>query len=820
MGTLLHDLKQSFRSLRGSLGFTITAVAALAIGIGANTAIFSVISAVLLRPLPYPDPDRVVVLLQTFESGSGRGMSPSKFNLWRERASMLQDIAGYRYSAMNLSGSDHAEQVQVGQVTAAYFRLFGLPVAKGRAFTADEDRPEGKRVAVLSDTLWTRLFGADPNILGKTISLRGNSYEVIGVVAAGFKTEVDPPADVYLPFQVDPHSADHSEYFTAAARLRPGVTLNMVRAQLQLVVNEFRRIYPGSGIVGPKDGFSVQPMWEALVSNVRSSLLVLAGAVGFVLLIACANVASLLLVRATGRRREIAIRVAVGAGRGRIIRQLLTESVVLSAVGGILGLFLGSVGIRALLAMNTGDIPRIGAHASYVAMDWRVLVFTAIVSLTTGILFGLVPAFQASRADLSVTLKESGGCSGSGMRHNKVRSLLVVSEMTLALVLLIGAGLLIRTFIALRSVNPGFESHHLLTMRMSLSDARFEKTSAVAQLVHDGVERIRALPGVVSVGAACCVPVEGAYALRFIIVGRPLNGPSHGGGGWLNVSSGYFDALKIPILRGRAFLDSDRLGAAPVVIINQTMALKYWSKGDPLNDRLIIGRGLGPEFEEAPRQIIGVVGDVHNRGLVSDPLPTMYVPTAQLNDGVTALLTRVEPIAWMIRTRGEPLSSSAAIQQELRQASGGLPVASIRSMDEVVSRSMAREDFTMLVLTAFASSALLLAAIGIYGLMAYSVEQRRQEIGIRMALGAETAKVRNMVVAQGMALALMGVAIGIAAAFGLTRILASFLFRVTTWDPATFVVVPLLLSAVALFAVWFPARRATRIDPIDALRYE
>jgi predicted permease len=566
----------------------------------------------------------------------------------------------------------------------------------------------------------------------------------------------------------------------------------------------------------------VQPLEDTIVSDVRSSLLILVGAVSFVLLIACANIANLLLARATGRKREIAIRAALGAGRVRIIRQLLTESLTLAVAGGAVGLVLGIIGVRALLAVNPGNIPRIGEHGAAVTVDWRVLAFTLAASLLSGILFGLIPALDASRADLSATLKESSGRSGTGLRQNKARSVLVISEMALALVLLIGAALLVRTFVALRSVNPGFSSHNVLTMQMSLTGPRFEKTAGVAQLIRDGTQRLDAVPGVAAAGVTCCLPLEGGYGLPFNIVGRPTsNGPYTGGAGWRTISPGYFDVFQIPVLRGRDFNDRDVAGAAPVAIINEAMARKFWDKGrDPLRDQIIIGKGVGPEFDEPPRQIIGVVGDVRDGGLNRDPQPVMFIPFAQVKDGITALNARIRPITWIVRTHMTPATLSAVIQNELRQASVGLPVATVRTMDEVVLRSTARQDFNMLLLTIFGCSALLLAAIGIYGLMAYSVEQRTQEIGIRIALGAESGRVRNMVVGQGMRLALIGVALGLVAAFGLTRLLATFLFGVKPSDPVVFVTVPVLLSAVALIATWLPARRATKIDPVDALRYE
>ena len=549
MEELLKDFKHSLRAFRQSPAFTIAAIAALAIGIGADTAIFSVINAVLLRPVPYPDSDRVVMFTNTFPGGEGGGASPTKFNVWRQQTSAFEDVSAYRFGPINLTGVDQPEQVQSAQTSTSYFRLFGYPIQRGRTYTPDEDRPSGNRVAVISDALWKRRFGGDTEIIGKTLSLGGNTYEVIGIAAPGYRTEVDPPTEVWIPFQLDPNAVDQGNYFNVAGRLKPGITLGVAKAQLKMVAEEFRRKYPGA--LGPQNGFSAQRMQDALIGNIRPSLYIFAGAVSFVLLIACANVANLLLVRATRRKREIAIRAAVGAGRGRIIKQLLTESVTLSLAGGVVGLIVGTIGIRALLAVNPGNIPRIGPHAAYVGIDWRVLTFTVLVSLLTGVLFGLIPALQASRADLSVTLKESSGRSGTGFRQNKARSLLVISELTLALILLVGAALLIRTFLALRTVNPGFDSHNVLTMRMSINGPQFQRTSAVAQLIRDGVDRLRALPGVAVATSGCCVPLEGGYGLPIVIVGRPLtNGPFHGGGGWYSVSPGFFEAFKIPILRG------------------------------------------------------------------------------------------------------------------------------------------------------------------------------------------------------------------------------------------------------------------------------
>ncbi len=564
----------------------------------------------------------------------------------------------------------------------------------------------------------------------------------------------------------------------------------------------------------------MQTLQEMIVRNVRSSLWILVGAVAFVLLIACANVANLLLVRATVRQREIAIRSAIGAARGRIARQLITESTALSLLGGACGLILGVIGIRALLALNPGNIPRVGAGGDAVGVDQRVLAFTGVVSVLTGLVFGLFPALRAARIDLSATLKESAGRSATGFRHNKTRAALVISEVSLALILLVGAALLIRTYIALRAVDPGFDPRNVLTMRMSLTGARFERAATVAQLMRDGRERLEALPEVEAAAASCCVPLQGGFGLPFIIEGRPLDGPGHGGGSFTPISANYFNVFKIPLLRGRYFTEQDTTGATGVVIINQALARQYWPEGNPIGERLTIGRGLGPGMEQPPAEIVGVVGDVRDGSLNRDPNPIMYIPWAQLPDAHSANLLSITSLAWVVRTRTEPVTLSEAIQKQLGDASGGLPVARLRVMDDVVSQSTARSDFNMLLLTIFAGSALILAAIGVYGLMAYSVQQRTQEMGVRLALGADASQVRNMVIRQGMTLVLIGVIIGVASAFGLARVMTTFLFGVTPRDPLVFIAVPLVLAAVAWLGVWLPARRAARVDPVLALRVE
>ena len=816
--SFLRDLKHSLRMFVQNPAFTLAAVAALTLGIGTNIAIFSVVNAVLLKPVALLDPDRIVIFMNTSPDGSGQAASPAKFQHYRRQTDVVQDVAAFNTGIVNYTGGSVTEQLRSARVSADFFRLFGAPVARGRTFSADEDLPSGPRVVVLSERFWTTRFDSSPDVIGKTISLSGEPYTVVGVLGSFDFREFGPPPQVWIPFQLDPNTTDQGHYFRVAGRLKPGVTLDRARARLNLSANEFRARFPNA--LGPKNSFSVEPIREALVRNVRTSLLVITGAVSFVLLIACANVANLLLARAAGRRREIAIRSAIGGSRGRIVSQLLTESVLLSLAGGLLGLALGWVGIRALLSINTAGLPRVGVGGVLVGIDGTVLAFTLIVSVATGVLFGLIPAIQSARTDLISALRE-GGRSGTGFRQNMARSILVVTEVALALVLLIGSALLIRTAVALAHVNPGFDAHNILTLQMSMTGPQFQKAEAVEQLVRSGVERLGALPGVVTASATCCVPLEGGYGLPFIVVGRPLdNGPYHGGGGWMTISPGYFEVFRIPVKRGRTFTERDDSHATPVVVINEAMARQYWPKKDPLNDRLIIGRGVMREFADEPeRQIIGIVGDTRDGGLNSDPQPMMFIPQAQVPDAANALNVRLTPIAWVVRTRMAPMAMSTAIQEQLRQATG-LPVADVRSMDEVVSLSTSREQFNMWLMTVFGCAALLLAAIGIYGLMAYAVEQRTQEIGIRLALGAQGAQVRRMVVLQGMGLALTGGVIGVAAAFGLARLVSSLLFGVTARDPLVFAGMPVLLGAVALVAVWLPARRASRVDPIVALRYE
>jgi predicted permease len=818
METLVNDLKYALRMLRQSPGFTATAVAALALGIGANTAIFSVVNAVLLRPLPYPQPDRIVQIIHIAPNGRFGGASIPKYNLWRETTGVLEDVAAYDVGGpgMNLTGGDRPEQVQGIRVSHEYFSLFGARAIVGRTFSTEEDRPGGGRVAVISSGLWKRHFGGDPGVIGKPLLLGAEPYTIVGVLSPDFSPAT--PTDLWLPVQADPNSVDQAHYFQAAARLKPGVTLAQANAAMGVAAARFRAKFPQAIRQGIT--FGVESLQERTVQNIRPTLLILLGAVGFVLLIACANVANLLLARANRRGHEMAIRAAIGAGRWRIVRQLLTESTVLATIGGVLGLAIGLAGVRALVAINPGGIPRIGKDGAGIAADWNVLLFTLLVALLTGILFGLVPALQASRPDLQSTLKESGARAGSGVRQNRARGLLVVTEMALAIVLLTGAGLLIRSFVALRSVPPGFDRHNVLTMESSFTGTKYTRTAQVVTFTRQALERIQALPGVESAALASSLPLEPNFGLGFNIEGRPQDSPlASGGTSWRYATARYFEVFRIPILRGRAFTDRDEGGAPGVVIINETLARQFFKDQDPLGQRITIGRSMGPAFAEPPREIVGVCADARDLGLDSDPGNILYVPLAQIRDGVMALNNRIVPLKWAVRTHNDPFALSAAVKREVESVAD-LAVANIRTMEQVTAASTATSEFNTTLLGIFAFLAILLASIGLYGLMAYSVQQRTVEFGIRLALGADFGGLRNMVLRQAMALALTGIAIGLVAARFLTRLMATLLYGVKPNDPLIFATVAGVLAVVALFAAYIPARRALRIDPIVALRYE
>jgi putative ABC transport system permease protein len=816
----LQDVRFGLRVLRKNPGFTAVALLTLALGIGANTAIFSVVDAVLLKPLDAPEPDRVVIFIDSTKQGSGPLAADIEFNLWRKQTTVFEDVSGYRSASYYLTGVAQPQRVDAMLVTEGYFGLFGLPIAQGRSFTSDEELGRGRlfengRVAVLSDGFWRTAFGGDSHILGKVISLSGNPYEVVGILAPHVQTETPEEPDVWLPFPMSLNSSNQVHYFQAVGRLRAGVTLAMANSQLRLMTQEFRREYPNTVSAKRGDVYSVERMRDSIVRNVRMSLMALAAAVCFVLLIACANAASLLLARAASRTREMAIRTALGATRGRIIRQLLTESILLSAAGALLGLGLGLAGVHALLRLVPSSIPRIAANGSNVTMDWRVLSFTVAIALTTGLLFGLIPALSASRTDPNRGLNQSGDRAGVRLTQCRARSLLVITETSLALVLLIVAVLLTRTLVALRSVNPGFDAHNVVTTETPL-DPKLLRSSGVDPIAQNAFERLEDLPGVESAAFTSLLPLGGDFnSLPIDIAGRPLDGKAQGFGRRMFISPGYFRVLKIPLLRGRVFTEADRTDSPPVAIINQTMARQLWRGGDALGSQVIIGKGLGPNLEEPPRQIVGIVGDVRDNGLGLPPQPSVFVPGAQRAGAGWAN----DAVAWVIRTEVQSPSLNAAIQNALRQTTG-LPIPPLRSMKEVIAKSTGSQSFNVLLMSIFGGTALLLAAIGIYGVMAYFVVQRTHEIGIRMALGAERNDVLRMVLASGAKLALIGIGIGIAVGFGLTRFLSSMLFGILPADPMTFTLAPLGLLVVALLACWIPARRAMRVDPMVALRHE
>ena len=823
MQTLLADVRHSFRVLIKSPGFTLIAILALALGIGANTAIFSVIDQVLLNPLPFKDSERIMSVQRKFLNGNGSSISIPKFMTWKQ-CQAFQSFAGYDFGSvsMNLGTGDRPNPVNGLRVTADFFNVFGVSPMIGRTFTPQEDLPNAGKFTVLTYNLWKNRLGGDRDIVGKAISINSEHFVVLGVLPEDFRP--DPPTDLYFPEQFDPNSTNQGHIYYVAGRLKPGASIDSANAEIAVLADQFRHSHPE--VMDKSESAIVMPLRVAIGGEIKLVLLVLGGAVGFVLLIACANVANLLLARAAGRQREIAIRTAMGASRGRIVRQLLTESVILGLAGGVAGLIMGSVGVRALLALSPGNIPRINdpehSAGTLALMDWRMLVFLFAISLLTGLLFGLLPALRVSHFDVNAALKESSGRSGTGLRHGRIRAMLVVSEVAIAVLLLAGATLMIRTFMGLRSVETGFDAHNVLTLRTAISGGRYSSTAQVASLIQQATDRIQVLPGVNSVGAAVILPVEGSSIdLPFSIEGRqPKEGQWEGDEYWRFVSPGYFEALRIPVLRGRLFTRTDTASSDRVVIINEAFAKKFWPNQDALGQRMLIGKGLGPEFDDPPRQIIGIVGSVTEASLNGGKVPVMYVPHSQVSDGLTKLGASLLPLSWVIRTNADPFSVAAAARHEFETLDAQLAPSHVVTMEQLISESTVQQNFSTLLLTVFAGLALLLAAVGIYGLMAYSVQQRTQEIGIRMALGANRAKIMTMILNQGARLAGIGTVIGLGGAYALTRFLSKFLFGVKTNDPMAFSIVAVTLVAITLLAGAVPARRATRVDPMVALRQE
>jgi putative ABC transport system permease protein len=822
MSTFLNDVSYAFRTLKANAGFTAVAVAALALGIGANTAIFTVVDSVMLAPLPYKDSERMVRVGRKFPTGNAYSNSIPKYMAWRNN-DVFQAMTLYEQGGlgMNLGSGDHPEQVKASHVSQHYFQVFGAPPAIGRTFSEAEDLPHGAQVAVLSDRLWKNRLGGDPQIIGRIILLNNQPYAVIGIMPKSF--ESDPPMDLWLPLQADPASTNQGHYLAAAARLKPDVSIEQARGAMKVLGERYRAQF--SLWMDPAESVAVVPMKDSMVENVRLALLILLGAVGFVLLIACANVANLLLARAAVRQRELAIRAAIGASRWHVVRQLLTESVILAGMGAVLGFVVGALGVRALLMAAPGNIPRLtqteGLHQTLPLLDWRMAAFTLGIAALTAILFGIFPALSFSNPDLASTLKE-GGRSGGGTLGKRSRSFLVITEVALALVLVTGATLLIRTFSGLRSANPGVNPHNVLVLETSLGGGSYDSTAKVDQLVRQVTQRVEAIPSVQATASAIMLPMNGNDVdLPFTIAGRPAPKAGYEGDEqWRSISPHYFQALQIPLLRGRVFSESDSGGAPAVVVINQAMVKKYWKDQDPIGQVMVIGHGLGPQFEDAPRQVIGVVGTVRETGLDAVDQGVMYLPQAQVPEGMTKLANGLIPLSWAVRTAGDPMALRSAMEREIHAVDGMLTVAHVRTMDQMVSDSLSRQNFNALLLTVFAGIALLLAAIGIYGLMSYSVEQRLQEIGVRVALGATRADVLRLMVWQGMKLAVIGIVLGLGAAYGATRLLASLLFGVKSDDPYTFAAVAAMVAVVAAAASMVPARRAAGVSPSVALRHQ
>ena len=812
----MHDLRLAVRALGAAPIVSAVAILSFALGIGANTAVFSILNAILLKPLPYLDADRLVLLGYTFSGASVSLVSETKLNVWKEQAGAWQEVAALRTRRLNLVDRAQTEQLLALQTNIDFLTLFGARAALGRIFNAAEDRPGGDRVALLADGFWRRRFGADPRIVGRQLLLDGRTTTVVGVLDASVDTAIfNATADVWIPLQLDANSADHPPSLIAVARLIPGATISRAQAQARLAGEAFHRRFPQAS--GPSDTFTVVPFQSAMVRNARASLFVLTGAVAFVLLIACANIANLMLIRGSVQRREIAIRVALGASRWQIVRRFVAESLMLAFVGGCLGLVFGPASMRMLLALNPTDLPRLGPDAGGVVTDWRVLAFTFVFTTTTGLVCGVGPALRLSRGDHLAPIGNAPR-SGATVSERHIRGILAIGEMALALVLLIAASLLIRTFAALNQVDRGYDPSGVMTLRVGLSNPRFAKTSEVERFIHAAIQRVTALPGVVSAAATRTLPLESDWRTSIRIASQPLEERSPTIVSYRIVSAEYFKVLGIPILRGRALTNDDGPGATPVAIINQAMAQRYWHSGDALNDRIIAFPGRVPDDEPA-RQVIGIVGNARDgMPLDQDDRPTVYVPLAQLLDRESAAQASAA-LAWVIRTRGESSALTRSIQREIAEASGDQPVTDVRSMSQLAARAIAPTTFSMTVLIVFGACALLLAGVGLYGVIAYTVQQRAYEIAVRLAMGARWHDIRNMVLVDGLKLASWGVALGVSIAAALAGTLTALLFGVMPRDLVTFASASGLLCIVALVAVWVPARRASMIDPVEALRH-
>jgi putative ABC transport system permease protein len=809
--TLRQDARFGVRMLRKNPGFTVVAVLTLALGIGANTAIFAVAYGVLWRPLPFPEPDRIVQLAESYKGATDEmDVTFKQLEDLRQYNQPFEQIAGYSDAGFNLATESQAEHVRGMPASANYFAVLGVRPTLGRDFLSEEDQGDGRHVVILSHSLWVRRFGGDTGVVGKSVSLNGESYAVIGVMPAHFDPRAnsdlshDLPVDLWIPLALVAKTAGSGENIAVIARLRRDVTLAQLRSQMDIITRNFRVTYPGD--VGPRSAMSFEPYQNMLGLGVRPFLFVLLGAIGFVLLIACANVANLLLARGAGRGREIAVRMAVGASRGRLIRQLLTESVLIALAGGSLGWLLTSAGMRSLLALAPANLPRV----SDIRLDAWVFGFTFLVAVLAGALFGIAPALYTTKANLNDSLKEGGSRSSASAGRARLRQGLVVGEIALSLVLLTGAGLMIATFAKLMTTNPGFDSRRILTLEFWLIGSKYNSTPEIVNFNNAVEQRIGSLPGVEAVGmVAAGLPLERGGNNGVKIPGAEQSG-------WLSadyreISPGYFNALGIPLERGRVFTDADSGASTPVVVINESFARRYFANRDPLGQHVYLGHVLC--------EVVGVVGDV--KSYVDRPAqPTTFIPAAQALYGASRLFEGWFPRSIVVRTNGNPVTLALTVRDAVVAADPLVPIGPIRTMDQVRAHSQALRSFLMLLLSIFGALALVLASVGIYGVISYAVSQRTREIGVRMALGARTADVMKMVLRDGLKIVIAGIVFGVVAALALTRLLAGLVFGVSMSDPLIFILVVLLMAAVALLACYIPARRATKVDPMVALRYE
>ena len=808
MRTLGQDLRYAVRMLLKTPGFTLVAIATLALGIGANTAIFSVVRAVILRSLPFPEPERLVVASEYHERSGQMGIAWPTFLDWTERVRSLGPLGGYRLTRWNVSGTQEPELLLGAEISAPFLSVLGVRPVLGRDFQPRDDRPGAERIVLLSHETWRSRFGADPAAVGRTIQLDALPYVVVGVLPPGFSFLSAEPVHLYTPVGLNGalpgwlERGNHSR-LQAVARMQPGVGIENVRAELAGIMRDLEKAYPKTN-TGQQA--RIQPLTESLYGEFRASLWILLGAVGLVLLIACANVAHLLLARAAARQREFAIRLALGAGRRRIIRQLLTESFLLSLLGGVLGVVLASWIMSPLVALAPAEIPRLGDTR----IDPIVLLFSLGACLLTGVLFGLAPAFQASRPDPQSALRETGpGATGSRTRQG-LRRALFVSEVALAFVLAVGSGLLLRSLIRVQNVPLGFDPEGVLSLSAVLPDKGYEEEAARLQFFQRSLEELRRLPGVEAAGAALCTPLEGrCWGSVYMVSDRPTPSPNDVPSSAFNVvDPGYFATLRVPLLAGRFFTDADRADAPKVVIVNESFAKKWWPNESPLGKR--VKQGF-PQDDRPFREIVGVVGDVAQEGLDLPVQTEVFLPLAQASDN---------SVTFVARTGMDPMSLAGAATAAVHRVDPNQSVSWVRPLATTVAESVARRKFTTLLLGLFGGLALILASVGIYGVVSYGVAQRTREIGIRTALGAGPREVLRLVFAQALRLAAVGLLVGGAGAIVLTRFLQSLLFQTPPFDPSTFAGVGVLLTGVVLLACANPARRALRVNPTIALRSE